>query len=216
MSHAHRRPYDPGMSVEAKARKGLGGWQTAIVEHDDGGPEVGVRVAGKRVDVPRSRVRLPRETRASRRVLISVAAAAAKGPGAKLPPLSGPVLLRQGRPLPKPRGRLLAPDFLAFVRRQACASCGTTEGVQAHHHGPRPVGRKTDDYRAVPLCDGCHHAWHDLHRLPGFSCLSYGEAKGKLSAVSVDLLIEWIVLLAGGDGGPPPLEEDLRRTPALS
>lgn len=204
MSHAHpRRPYDLGMSVEAKPEKGLGGWRTAIVEHDDGGGVVGVRVAGRRFDVPRSRVRLPKETRAPRRVLISVAAVAAKGPAAQLPPL-GPARIvrthrRQAAAQPKPRGRVVDDRYRAFVRTWPCCSCGSRENVQASHHGPRPTGRKTHDSRCVPLCWRCHlgpGGFHDTGRLPGYPALR-GEG---LRAFLLDKMIELLTEYFWGDG----------------
>jgi hypothetical protein len=60
---------------------------------------------------------------------------------------------------PKPPGPARAPSYLQFVRGLKCACCGQVPSVP-HHYGPRGMGQKTDDYRTVPLCVGCHESVH--------------------------------------------------------
>lgn len=184
----------PGLPVEAKRRKGLGGYRSAVIEEDGGGRKLKVRIGSEVVEVQRDHVRAPREARAPRRALVALAP----------PPAGAPlVLAREGRargqPLPKPRGRLRDGDYLSFVRRQPCLSCGTRQGVQAHHHGRRPVGRKADDYCTVPLCARCHshlhtHGW--LINLPG---ISKPGVAAFLAESQRDLLILYFVTDADGE-----------------
>lgn len=52
--------------------------------------------------------------------------------------------------------------YLAWVRTQPCAICSSRENIHAHHHGRAAggMGLKTCDLHTVPLCPGCHQAWH--------------------------------------------------------
>lgn len=69
--------------------------------------------------------------------------------------------LRPRRPTPRRSERVVDEAFLAFVRTLPCASCGDELGVQAHHAGPHPLGRKASDDTAIPLDGPCHGALHD-------------------------------------------------------
>lgn len=82
--------------------------------------------------------------------------------------------------------------YLAFVRRQPCMKCGTTQRVEAAHvragypeAGWRPTGmaEKPDDRRTLPLCRDCHREgpgaqhrmnerqfWADLDVYPPEAC----------------------------------------------
>lgn len=82
--------------------------------------------------------------------------------------------------------------YLAFVRRQPCMKCGTTQRVEAAHvragypeDGWRPTGmaEKPDDARTLPLCGDCHREgpdaqhkrnerefWSDLGIYPPDAC----------------------------------------------
>ncbi|WP_300573467.1 hypothetical protein [Phenylobacterium sp.] len=84
--------------------------------------------------------------------------------------------------------------YLAFVRRQPCMKCGTTQRVEAAHvragypeDGWRPTGmqEKPDDVRTLPLCRDCHREgpdaqhkrnertfWSDLGIYPPDACRS--------------------------------------------
>lgn len=71
------------------------------------------------------------------------------------------------RPVPKSPKPLRDAAYLRHVRTLDCCvgrdgASGPCSGpVVAHHHGPRGMGEKTDDYRSVPLCDGHHREFHD-------------------------------------------------------
>lgn len=74
------------------------------------------------------------------------------------------------------------PEYLAWVRKQPCAQCGTRLQIEGHHatHGDtvapgeqRPAksvgarrgkGQRAHDHFLIPLCLKCHAA---LHRLSG-------------------------------------------------
>jgi len=54
-----------------------------------------------------------------------------------------------------------APLYLREIRSRPCLLCGSTRAVEAHHEGPRGLGKKAPDWLAVPLCRECHAARHD-------------------------------------------------------
>jgi len=59
----------------------------------------------------------------------------------------------------KYRRRPRHPEFMAFVRRLACAArtLGPCSGrIEADHVGPRGIGQKSDDRLTIPLC-AQHH-----------------------------------------------------------
>lgn len=55
------------------------------------------------------------------------------------------------------------PEYLAFLRLQACAKCGR-KGGQVHHEpmGLNAVGSKPPDTFGLPICAECHRARHDM------------------------------------------------------
>jgi len=81
--------------------------------------------------------------------------------------LSTPVYARppDAEPRPKPEtGRL--PEYLAWLRRQPCARCGVSVGVEASHHPAEKqgaMGLKCPDARAIPLCARCHRTGPRAH-----------------------------------------------------
>lgn len=85
--------------------------------------------------------------------------------------LTSPVYVRPepAPPQPKPETSRM-PAYLAWLRRQPCARCGTREGVEASHHneqGHGTMGRKPPDARAIPLCARDHRLFHsDPARFP--------------------------------------------------
>jgi hypothetical protein len=94
--------------------------------------------------------------------------------------------------LPKPPRPTRSRVYLDYVRSHACCNptCGMPEPSEAHHYGPRGYGQKTDDHRTVPLCHGCHSAWHNKSTLPGFD---RSEAIALMYRVQVDMLIAYFV-----------------------
>lgn len=57
--------------------------------------------------------------------------------------------------LPK-RKPLRSEEYKAYIRAQPCAGCHAPPPSDAHHHGPRGMSQKTDDYRTIPVCRKCH------------------------------------------------------------
>lgn len=53
------------------------------------------------------------------------------------------------------------PNRVRWIRQQLCYGCGTNDGIQAHHAGPKGMGQRAHDDTCVPLCWRCHVAWHD-------------------------------------------------------
>jgi len=56
---------------------------------------------------------------------------------------------------------------LAFARSMPCFTCGSIEGVHAHHESEvakGTMGGKTSDRRTVPLCHECHRLRHETSR----------------------------------------------------
>ena len=129
--------------------------------------------------------------------------AAAPARAADLPALH-PVLLSRAGPVvlraqPRPPSPLRSRAFLDFVRRHPCCACPAPAdfpdplieeeadlAVDAHHQGPRGVGQKTDDLRAVPLCRRCHDGLHDTGALPG---RDRAQSLILIYRVQVDLLV---------------------------
>ena len=109
------------------------------------------------------------------------------------------VLLLGERRLPKivspKHGALRAEHYLAFVRLRDCCLCRTNGPSDPHHHGSGSgVGRKVDDYRAVPLCRRCHdehHAGSGSSRLG----MDAGEMALRLTDGVVDTLVEYTRLV---------------------
>jgi len=56
--------------------------------------------------------------------------------------------------------------YLAFVRSQPCAVCGSQRNIEAAHTGARGLGQKSSDFSAIPLCAVDHRTGSDsYHRL---------------------------------------------------
>lgn len=92
------------------------------------------------------------------------------------------------RPVSKPRPASRDEKYLRFVRKHPCAVCGTSRAIEAHHFGPRSMGRKASDYRATPLCTSCHREWHDGNEPHG---LDRAVCRGLFYEAQVSLLLEW-------------------------
>lgn len=110
-----------------------------------------------------------------------------------------------GRAVPKPTGPARSPEYLEWVRRQACGWCGRSQPSHPHHHGPRGTGQKCSDYLVVPLCasdpglgwEGCHEWYHRTGLLPNgrnpFVALGGRDHVDEvLRAIQGRLLVEWV------------------------
>lgn len=83
---------------------------------------------------------------------------------------SAPALIRQPaytaetRAVPR-EGVTRSASYLAWLRTLDCAWCGVAGPCEASHH-PEPghgrMAKKTDDFRALPLCNPCHGRFHAL------------------------------------------------------
>ena len=49
--------------------------------------------------------------------------------------------------------------YLRFVKRFACAACGSTRLVDPAHTGPHGTAQKSSDLSVIPLCRQCHDAF---------------------------------------------------------
>lgn len=131
---------------------------TVLYERDG---SVRVELAdGRKVTRPRARVKTERAA--------TVPTSLGVGPLVDLSKYPTPHLAMPAkRSVPKPPKRLRDAAYLRHVRALACCvsrdgASGPCSGpIVAHHHGPRGLGEKTDDYRTVPLCDGHHREFHD-------------------------------------------------------
>jgi hypothetical protein len=57
-------------------------------------------------------------------------------------------------------------EYLRFLRRFPCVSCGSGRRIEAAHIGPRGLKQKTSDCLALPLCFMCHQDGKKaLHRI---------------------------------------------------
>jgi hypothetical protein len=70
----------------------------------------------------------------------------------------------------RPWKRSVAPvrdrKYLAFVRTQPCAVCGSWRWVESAHTGGRGLTQKADDRKAIPLCRFHHQrSTQSLHAL---------------------------------------------------
>jgi len=65
------------------------------------------------------------------------------------------------------QARVRSPQYLAWLRTQPCAACAAPPPSEASHHGPRGLGQKADDDRAIPLCQRCHAFWHHKGKVFG-------------------------------------------------
>ena len=72
--------------------------------------------------------------------------------------------------IPRPWKRSEPPTrdrkYLAWVRAQPCAVCGSWRYIESAHTGPRGLSQKADDRQAIPLCRGHHSRGNlSLHKL---------------------------------------------------
>ncbi len=51
------------------------------------------------------------------------------------------------------------PAYKRFVKRFACAACGSTRLVDPAHTGEHGLGSKSSDLSVIPLCRDCHMAF---------------------------------------------------------
>jgi hypothetical protein len=82
--------------------------------------------------------------------------------------------------LPKPR-TARSKEYLEFIRRRACL-VGCAAPVEAHHvneKGKAATGKKTSDFRTVPLCRICHDSYHFLGR-EAFEALNKLDLEGEI------------------------------------
>lgn len=98
--------------------------------------------------------------------------------------------------IPKPPKPLRDAAYLRHVRAQPCCvgrDAATTTPcsgpVVAHHHGPRGMGEKTDDYRTVPLCDGHHREFHDRGTIGEWP---RADLDRSFTRVMSDVLMPWL------------------------
>lgn len=132
-----------------------------------------VRDGSVRIDVPGRKPITRPIARVVKKTPLPVSLAPLGGrftPGALFEPdmLSepGPPALR---PVPKPPKPLRDAAYMKWVRDEhACCirGCGAP-ATEAHHHGPRGMGQKTDDYRVLPMCARCHREFHDTGTVDG-------------------------------------------------
>ncbi len=80
----------------------------------------------------------------------------------------------------KPDKPARAAHYLAFVRQLPCCICGAPEPSDPHHVGKHAMGRKTDDYRCVPVCRNCHDQVHN------------GKAISDLSSRVINTLVRYL------------------------
>ena len=80
------------------------------------------------------------------------------------------------RSFPK-HGSLRCPEYLAFVRRQACQWCDRESPVEAHHW-PLKARGYTDDTATCALCRRCHRRAHET-----------GKYDSNMSHASLDQLV---------------------------
>ena len=62
-------------------------------------------------------------------------------------------------PRPRRRGPARNWKYLGWIRTLPCASCGSTEGIQAAHTVNNGLSSKGSDYSCVPLCPVCHREY---------------------------------------------------------
>jgi hypothetical protein len=66
---------------------------------------------------------------------------------------------------PKRSTRWRSQAHLSFVRKHACANCGSMTAIEAAHvrfGSGTGIGQKPDDYFAVSLCRDCHRKQHEV------------------------------------------------------
>lgn len=78
---------------------------------------------------------------------------------ARSKPIERTTPVKKKRETPRKSGRVLNASYLDQVRGMPCYVCGRPPRSEADHQGPHPLGRKSNDDEAVPMCGGpggCH------------------------------------------------------------
>jgi len=98
-----------------------------------------------------------------------------------LPPLgmyaTARTLGERGPPISRPKEDppWRSEEYLAFVRKFPCTFASRLASplhacdgaIEAHHDGPHPMGQKTDDSRAVPVCQRHHQMLTEYKPISG-------------------------------------------------
>lgn len=108
------------------------------------------------------------------------------------------------QPVPKPPKRWESAAYLAYVRAsESCACCESyptnSDPMEASHHGPRGMGRKSDDTRAIPLLRSCHRYYHQhgVFRGPRFTSppheprITREQTDARAAETAARLTTEW-------------------------
>lgn len=148
----------------------LGGVQRATLVRDTGGDWVRVRFPnGRELGVKRAKVVGSRKAPPTK-------------PLERVPNTKRPEFVRVGPAM----GPIRSAVYLAHVRERSCCICGKPGPSDPHHYGPRGMGQKTDDLRTVPLCRGCHDAFHATGACPPYDAT---ETALEFYRAQVDALI---------------------------
>ncbi len=95
--------------------------------------------------------------------------------------------------------------YKKWIREKPCCWCGSHRTIGSHelihasHHnetiqGPSGTGRKSSDFRVIPLCAECHLEYHNqgtfrtssgMHLLPE-------ESSSFIQKVTIDYLVEFM------------------------
>jgi hypothetical protein len=54
------------------------------------------------------------------------------------------------------------PEFLAEMRKLRCLACGHPPPSEVHHIKTRGSGGGDEFFNVMPVCRGCHQAWHKM------------------------------------------------------
>ncbi len=93
------------------------------------------------------------------------------------------------RALPKPELPEKCPPWIAFVQRQPCCNCGSSDQVEAHHEGKKGHAQKVRDTMAVPLCKVCHTVYTLRNVLPDPEATRLaGELRERTRELSLEIL----------------------------
>lgn len=94
--------------------------------------------------------------------------------------------------------KIVAEQYLDFVRAKACCACGAPAPSDPDHVKARGGGSgKQNDFTAVPLCRGCHSVRHAM-TIPQFN----QRYRIDLWEEATMLLIEFLVYLEPLVRGP--------------
>lgn len=157
--------FEAGAAIEFKSQGGLAPWRSGKVVSFDAGLVTVDDGRGNTYEVARSRVRVPKDKAArGARAPSSLRGAIPRDAPPAVAPTPKPTIVRAAPEaldtLVAKRGAWRSPAYLTFVRARPCCSCGAAGYSDASHHGRRPMGRKTDDFRTIPLCRVEHDRYH--------------------------------------------------------